>query len=130
MSSLTPPTSGLLPHQIMVTLQYKCMVASGRWFPHNPPRRQSLEVLQGSRAFGGQPVDSVRESTWRLRQELINKKILVQANDGTADLVFASDYMFKNPSAAACVILGDNVNGLDYWKGPDGRSLGEILDNS
>lgn len=36
------------------------------------------------------------------------------------------DYLFSSPTAAADIVLGSYVSGLDYWKSKDGRSLKEL----
>ncbi len=40
--------------------------------------------------------------------------------------VFTDNYLFKSPSAAACVVLARNANGWIEWKDHTGRTLDEV----
>ena len=57
------------------------------------------------------------------RVALLESNVLRE--DGEA-LVFVKDHLFKSPSGAACVVLGSNVNGWDYWTDASGRTLNQV----
>jgi hypothetical protein len=65
-------------------------------------------------------VASVQKWIIDLRQKLISDKVVVKTDD---KLVFAKDYLFSSPSAAAAVVMGRNANGLTEWKLADGTTL-------
>ena len=46
--------------------------------------------------------------------------------EASGKLVFAKDYEFSSPSAAASVIHGGQANGLISWKNASGETLKEI----
>lgn len=56
----------------------------------------------------------------RLRRELIDERVLEQAEKGYR---FTADRSFSSPSAAAAVCLGRNANGLTDWKDASGNTL-------
>lgn len=58
-----------------------------------------------------------------LREQLRGDSIL---NKGVDHFVFAEDYEFSSPSAAAAVICGGAMNGLTAWKNEQGMSLKEL----
>lgn len=58
-----------------------------------------------------------------LRDELIENDIIVKAGE---ELIFASDYLFSSPSAAAAVIMGRSANGLIEWKNSIGTELKSV----
>jgi hypothetical protein len=58
-----------------------------------------------------------------LRSQLLAEGTLTKEADR---LIFAKDYEFSSPSAAAAVIHGGHANGLREWKDPNGLSLKEI----
>lgn len=66
---------------------------------------------------------SLRPAIRELRQQLIDNDILVK--DG-AVYAFAHEYVFKSPSAAACVIAGNPRSGMDAWKDMQGHSLKDL----
>ncbi len=78
-----------------------------------------MVVLKGSASTGSE-VPSTPESVTRLRQLLTTDGVLVEQND---NLVFARDYLFASPSAAAGVVLGRSANGWIEWKDTAGRTL-------
>lgn len=63
--------------------------------------------------------------TWvtGMRKKLLDDKILTP-NDGV--LVFAEDFVFGSPSAAAAAVLGRRANGWTEWKNKDGKTIDEI----
>jgi hypothetical protein len=40
--------------------------------------------------------------------------------------VFAQDFLFKSPSAAAAFVLGASANGWSEWRDKDGYTLSEV----
>ncbi len=58
-----------------------------------------------------------------LRRQLLESGVIAPSENG---LVFTRDQFFSSGSAAATVARGINSN-ADWWKGPDGRSLGDLL---
>ena len=82
-------------------------------------------VLAGSQAVTEAEVaPSILPKGRQIRSVLISQGMLV---DRGAHLVFLLDFQFASPAAAAGVILGMRVNGRDYWRDHEGRSLNEIL---
>ena len=57
-----------------------------------------------------------------MRTQLLSEGTLTKETDR---LVFAKDFEFSSPSAAASVIHGGHANGLQAWKDAKGVSLKE-----
>ncbi len=71
--------------------------------------------------------DSMPKNSRKLRDELIEKGTI----DATAEpYMFADSELFSSASAAASVILGYSVNGLNVWKTTDGKTLKELEQES
>lgn len=66
---------------------------------------------------------SLRPSIRELRQQLLEQGILAQLGEVYS---FTHEYLFKSPSAAACVIAGNPRSGMDAWKDMQGRSLKDL----
>lgn len=102
----------------LLTCTIKKVKATGR------QTENGFLVLQGSEA-----VLEERPSVKRypypstLRSQLLSEGVLAAEQDR---LVFAKDYEFSSPSAAAAVIHGGHANGLREWKNAKGVSLKEI----
>jgi hypothetical protein len=79
-------------------------------------------VVKGSQA-SSLVVKSMQPFAQSLRSELLRSGVLVEA---PPNLLFAEDYEFSSPSTAAYVVAGASVNGRDYWRANDGRSLKEL----
>ena len=45
-------------------------------------------------------------------------------------LVFTQDYVFKSPSAAAAIVVGNNMNGWLSWKDKDGKTMDTVVRQS
>lgn len=58
-----------------------------------------------------------------LRRQLLEAGVIANSND---KLVFVKDQFFSSGSAAATVVRGNNSN-ADWWKGSDGKTLGEYI---
>ncbi len=57
------------------------------------------------------------------RTKLIENKVLVQTGEV---YVFAEDYLFTSPSAAASQVMARNANGWIEWKDSTGKTLDEL----
>lgn len=79
-------------------------------------------VYKGSQAVGTLRQSAQARGAWiiKIRQELLDSKVLVKVGE---NLVFAKDYEFASPSAAAAVIRGGNANGLTEWRDANGKTL-------
>jgi hypothetical protein len=94
---------------------------------------EGAEVEDGFLVFTGalaraETVASFKEWTksWAdLRGALIESGVLVQV-EGGASLRFASDYVFRSPSAAGAILLGRTANGLIEWKDSSGSTLKQL----
>lgn len=78
-------------------------------------------VLKGSQAVLDHRASA--KGAARLREKLVERQILVPHNE---HLVFARDYEFSSPSAAASTVRGGNSNGLTTWKNEAGLSLKKL----
>lgn len=79
-------------------------------------------VLKGSE-IALSTVDSYPDGWKKSRQELIDNKSIIEKN---GKLVFANDYLFNSPSAAAAIVMGRSANGLTEWKNTKGISLKDM----
>jgi hypothetical protein len=79
-------------------------------------------VLKGSKSNKD---ETKTAGTWvtGLRQKLLDDKILTPEN---GVFVFAEDFVFGSPSAAAATVLGRRANGWTEWKNKDGKTIDEI----
>lgn len=79
-------------------------------------------VLKGSKANKD---ETKTAGTWvtGMRKKLFDDKILIPT-DGV--FVFAEDFVFGSPSAAAAAVLGRRANGWTEWKDKDGKTIDEI----
>ena len=66
---------------------------------------------------------SLRPAIRDLRQQMLEQRILVHQGEVYS---FSQDYLFKSPSAAACVIAGNPRSGMDAWKDLQGNSLKDL----
>ncbi len=110
-----PAASAKKADLLLCTL--KNVKATGR------PTESGFLVLKGSEAVLEER-PSVKKYPYpaRLRSELISEGVLVEQAD---KYVFAKDYEFSSPSAAASVIHGGQANGLQAWRDRRGVSLKE-----
>jgi predicted GIY-YIG superfamily endonuclease len=82
--------------------------------------KEGMAVLKGSKARG-QVTDSFKDKGFHvLRKQLEAEGILKAVGD---QLVFTQDYLFKSPSAAAAIVVGNNMNGWLSWKNQAGKTL-------
>jgi hypothetical protein len=97
----------------------KGLVAYGQRSP------QGFVVFKGSQGITELRHSAKTRGGWiiNLRKKLDDAKVLIADGD---HLVFAKDYEFASPSAAAAVIRGGNANGLTEWKSEDGKTLREL----
>lgn len=66
---------------------------------------------------------SAPESLKSLRQQFLEGGVITEEN---GMFVFAQDYLFKSPSAAAAFVLGASANGWSEWKDKVGSTLSEV----
>jgi hypothetical protein len=76
--------------------------------------KDSEAVLKERRSVEKYPYPSI------LRAQLCADGVLEEKTDR---FVFAKDYEFSSPSAAASVVHGGHANGLREWKDADGVPL-------
>lgn len=76
-------------------------------------------VFKGSKA-ALTTVPSITSSFLKLRQKLIDERILVENGESYE---FTEDYVFSSPSTAAVMVMGRNANGLEEWKMPNSTTL-------
>ena len=85
---------------------------------------EGMAVLKGSKARG-QVTDSFKDKGFHvLRKQLEAEGILKPTGD---QLVFTQDYLFKSPSAAAAIVVGNNMNGWLTWKNEAGKTLDDAV---
>ena len=85
---------------------------------------EGMAVLKGSKARG-QVTDSFKDKGFHaLRKQLEAAGVLKPMGD---QLVFTQDYVFKSPSAAAAIVVGNNMNGWLSWKNPAGKTLDAVV---
>jgi len=70
-------------------------------------------------------VDSLSPSYKSLRDQLIRDGKLVDDPENPKAMRFASDVPFTNPSPAAAVITGTQINGRTAWMTDDGKTYAE-----
>jgi hypothetical protein len=98
---------------------------------------EGAEVEDGFLVYAGalaraETVASFEEWTkgWAdLRESLIESGVLAPTEAGSS-LRFASDQVFKSPSAAAAILLGRNANGLIEWKDSSGSTLKSLREKA
>ena len=114
---ITKATIAQKPSELL-SCMIKKVKARGR------PTENGFLVLKGSEAVLTER-PSVKKYRYPsiLRSQLISEGVLLQDPD---KLVFAKDYEFSSPSAAASVIHGGHANGLREWKNGKGLSLKEL----
>lgn len=85
---------------------------------------EGMAVLKGSKARG-QVTDSFRDKGFHaLRKQLEAAGVLKAAGD---QMVFTQDYVFRSPSAAAAIVVGNNINGWLSWKNQAGKTLDAVV---
>ena len=84
--------------------------------------QNGLVVLKGSEVSETMR-DSLSSGYRKRRKLLIDSGAISEVN---GKLVFSSDVEFKSPSQAAAIVAGYSVNGRDYWRTSDGRSIIDI----
>ncbi len=85
------------------------------------PTSDGFVVFKGSKA-ASTTVTSISPSFLKLRQQLIDKNILIPNGE---TLEFGEDNVFSSPSTAAVMVMGRNANGLEEWKLINGKTLKE-----
>jgi len=80
---------------------------------------EGIVVRKGSQATTN-PAPSLQNGYRALRDKLILNGTLKLEDD---KYIFQSDYLFDTASPAAAIIVGYSINGREYWKDKNGRSL-------
>jgi len=84
-----------------------------------------LRVLKGSTAIS-ENAPSFEHHNYR---HLKNKLLEINKLEINGDkLIFADDYEFNSPSAAAAIVLARSANGPSEWKNKKGEKLKDLLD--
>lgn len=83
------------------------------------PTSDGFVIFEGSE-IAHSTVPSITKSIKDQRDKIVNSNSITN-KDGK--LFLNEDYVFSSPSAAACLVLGRNANGLTEWKLKDGTSL-------
>ena len=83
---------------------------------------EGMVVVKGSKVRK-ETTQSCGEFVKRIRQELINKKVI--KNKGKY-YVFNTDYIFSSPSTASSVCLGRQTNGWTEWKNENNKTLDDM----
>jgi len=100
----------------LLTLKAKGVQATGRDTP------EGFVVYTGT--VVGPEMPSFLDKSYRgLRQSLIQDGVIAMSGDTG---VFAVDYVFRSPSAAASVVRGMQQSGLEYWVDAKGRTLKQL----
>lgn len=112
-----PPGTVSPRHVYHLKSKAKLTSARGYESPHG------FTVLEGS--FARREVaDSMPKASRRLREQLLEEKVLAIEDDERLRLTQA--YTFTHPSPAASVMAGYSINGVDRWKDDGGRSLADV----
>jgi predicted GIY-YIG superfamily endonuclease len=81
---------------------------------------EGFVVLKGSKVSMTINSNTFAKSGYlHLKEKLVLEKIIV---DGE----LMQDYLFNSPTAAADVVLGSYVSGLEYWRNKEGKSLKDL----
>ncbi len=83
---------------------------------------EGFTIFKGSQAVET-PVNSCPARLIKHREQLVEKGVMVLDN---GCYIFAEDYEFSSPSAAACIIRGRSTNGLTAWLTDNNQSLKDI----
>jgi hypothetical protein len=79
-------------------------------------------VLKGSKANKDE-TKTVGSWITGLRKKLLDDKIIFPEN---GVFVFAEDFIFRSPSAAAAAVLGRSANGWTEWKDKNGKTIDDV----
>lgn len=86
------------------------------------PTADGFVIFEGSQVADTE-VESIRDSSSRLRQQLIEEGVIKETSSGN---ILTEDYLASSPSTAAVVVMGRSANGLAEWKLQDGTTLKEF----
>lgn len=110
-------------------LQYKEQSITKRLYCKGKSAKAEAEYLNdGLLVFKGSTANkdfapTSHNSQFAQRRKLIETKVLVEDGDV---FVFAEDYLFTSPSAAASQVLARNANGWLEWKDAHGKTIDEL----
>jgi hypothetical protein len=93
------------------------------------PSDEGFVVKAGSDAYLVTNENSINPGYSALREKLKDQGVLIPKTGFQDLLVFEVDYAFSAPSAAAAVVIGNNVSGNQIWKTAEGKTLGEVLES-
>jgi hypothetical protein len=117
LQKLTPTKAGAGKSSLLICTM-KGVEARGR------PTDKGFVVTKGSEAvLEERPSTKKYPYAGNLRRQLTDEAVLAEKG---GKLVFAKDYEFSSPSAAAAVVHGGQANGLTSWKNSSGETLKEI----
>lgn len=83
-----------------------------------------MVVLKGSKARATVTESFKGKPFYAARLKLQEAGILQPSGDS---LVFTQDYVFKSPSSAAAIVVGNNMNGWVTWKNESGETLDQVM---
>lgn len=90
------------------------------------PTSDGFVVFEGSE-IAHTTVPSITKSIKDQRDRIVNSESISEKN---GRLYLNEDVVFSSPSAAACLVLGRNANGLTEWKLKNGTSLKDLESSS
>ncbi|MGB0917311.1 MAG: GIY-YIG nuclease family protein [Flavobacteriales bacterium] len=90
------------------------------------PTSDGFVIFEGSE-IAHSTVPSITKSIDDQRNRIVNSDS-ISNKDGR--LFLNEDFVFSSPSAAACLVLGRNANGLTEWKQKNGTSLKDFESNN
>lgn len=100
--------------------EFICRAPANNLIGHAYESTQGFVVKAGSQAAYKAAPSMHTHWSFNLRAGLIESGVLIDKQDY---YVFAQDYVFDSPSAAAAMILGRSSNGRTEWKTADGTTL-------
>jgi hypothetical protein len=83
---------------------------------------EGVVVLKGAEALS-QIKETLTPGYKKIKQDLIDSGKLIKSGD---KLILQVDYLFKSPSAAAGILIGQASNGRVLWKDDLGRTIAQI----
>lgn len=83
---------------------------------------EGIIVVRGSQA-AEEDTNALQDGYKVIRNSLIEDGVLKLSDN---KYIFQDNALFKSPSAAAAVIVGYNINGLQAWRDSSGKTLNEI----
>jgi hypothetical protein len=116
----TPPTLKGNEAALLLSLTAKGLTASGYEAGGEFVVRKGSQVSATETKSAGGWIASLRQAL--IANAVIDTKV--------SPWVFAQDYAFASPTAAACAVLGRNANGRTEWCDKKGRTLKSIQEEA